>query len=166
MTTGNNWLPIDYLLITHWCHWYHRLVMSGFYWKNPFKMAARLIKPAFVVCDQINEVNSLYFRSISKLESTILFKITWGCHSLNVTKLPGWFILSNRFNRCKFENYIIWPQLCFRFEAVRVTDKNTTYVKCHQNAVVFALSSFQYIQLSIVFSRGAPYRKPFYKSGK
>ena len=27
-----NWLPIDYLLITHWfhwCHWCHRLVMSG-----------------------------------------------------------------------------------------------------------------------------------------
>jgi len=50
------------------------------------------------------------------------------------------------------------------FEAVHVTDKNGTYVKCHQNAVVFALSSFQYIQLSVVFSGGAPYRKPFYKS--
>ena len=24
-----NWLPIDYLLITHWFHWCHRLVMSG-----------------------------------------------------------------------------------------------------------------------------------------
>ena len=27
-----NWLPIDYLLITHWfhwCHWCHRLVMPG-----------------------------------------------------------------------------------------------------------------------------------------
>ena len=24
-----NWLPIDYLLITHWCHWCHRLVLSG-----------------------------------------------------------------------------------------------------------------------------------------
>ena len=27
-----NWLPIDYLLITHWlhwCHWHHRLVISG-----------------------------------------------------------------------------------------------------------------------------------------
>jgi len=50
------------------------------------------------------------------------------------------------------------------FEAVRITDKNSTYVKCHQNAVVFALSSFQYIQLSVVFSGRAPYRKPFYKS--
>lgn len=50
------------------------------------------------------------------------------------------------------------------FEPVRVTDKDTTYLKCHQNVVVFALSSFQYIQLSIVFSTGAPYRKPFYKS--
>ncbi|XP_078374483.1 polyamine-transporting ATPase 13A3-like isoform X2 [Oculina patagonica] len=50
------------------------------------------------------------------------------------------------------------------FEAVRVTDKNGTYVKCHQNAVLFALSSFQYIQLSVAFSGGAPYRKPFYKS--
>ena len=49
---------------------------------------------------------------------------------------------------------------------MRVTDKNSTYVKCHQNAVVFALSSFQYIQLSVVFSGGAPYRKPFYRSGK
>ncbi|KAJ7394646.1 hypothetical protein OS493_000466 [Desmophyllum pertusum] len=50
------------------------------------------------------------------------------------------------------------------FEAVHVTDKNGTYVKCHQNAVLFALSSFQYIQLSVAFSGGAPYRKPFYKS--
>ena len=24
-----NWLPIDYLLITHWFHWCHRLVMPG-----------------------------------------------------------------------------------------------------------------------------------------
>ena len=24
-------LPIDYLLIIHWCHWYHRLVTSGQY---------------------------------------------------------------------------------------------------------------------------------------
>ena len=27
-----NWMPTDYLLITHWfhgCHWCHRLVMSG-----------------------------------------------------------------------------------------------------------------------------------------
>ena len=24
-----NWLPIDYLLITHWFHWCHWLVMSG-----------------------------------------------------------------------------------------------------------------------------------------
>ncbi|XP_067049944.1 polyamine-transporting ATPase 13A3-like isoform X4 [Acropora muricata] len=51
------------------------------------------------------------------------------------------------------------------FEAVHVTNKNESYIECHQNAVVFALSSFQYIQLSIVFSGGAPYRKPFYKSG-
>ncbi|KAK2552730.1 Polyamine-transporting ATPase 13A3 [Acropora cervicornis] len=50
------------------------------------------------------------------------------------------------------------------FEAVHVTNKNEAYIECHQNAVVFALSSFQYIQLSIVFSGGAPYRKPFYKS--
>jgi len=49
---------------------------------------------------------------------------------------------------------------------VHVTDKNATYIKCHQNAVVFALSTFQYIQLSVAFSGGAPYRKPFYKSGK
>lgn len=52
-----------------------------------------------------------------------------------------------------------------RFSAVRVTEKNATYVKCHQNAVLFALSSFQYIHLAVVFSGGAPYRKPFYKSG-
>ncbi|RMX43708.1 hypothetical protein pdam_00006345 [Pocillopora damicornis] len=52
-----------------------------------------------------------------------------------------------------------------RFSAVHVTEKNATYVKCHQNAVLFALSSFQYIHLAVVFSGGAPYRKPFYKSG-
>ncbi|XP_022780127.1 probable cation-transporting ATPase 13A3 isoform X4 [Stylophora pistillata] len=51
------------------------------------------------------------------------------------------------------------------FSAVHVTDKNATYVKCHQNAVLFALSSFQYIHLAVVFSGGAPYRQPFYKSG-
>lgn len=50
------------------------------------------------------------------------------------------------------------------FEAVHVTNKNESYIKCHQNAVLFALSSFQYIHLSIVFSGGPPYRKPFYKS--
>ncbi|XP_058970502.2 polyamine-transporting ATPase 13A3 isoform X1 [Pocillopora verrucosa] len=51
------------------------------------------------------------------------------------------------------------------YSAVHVTEKNATYVKCHQNAVLFALSSFQYIHLAVVFSGGAPYRKPFYKSG-
>ena len=33
-----NWLPIDYLLITHWfhwCHWCHRLVMFGKINPNP-----------------------------------------------------------------------------------------------------------------------------------
>lgn len=50
------------------------------------------------------------------------------------------------------------------FEAVHVTNKNESYIKCHQNAVLFALSSFQYIHLSIVFSGGPPYRKPFYNS--
>ncbi|KAM7445100.1 hypothetical protein ABFA07_006360 [Porites harrisoni] len=50
------------------------------------------------------------------------------------------------------------------FEPVHITDKNTIYYKNQQSTVLFALSSFQYIQLSVVFSGGVPYRQPFYKN--
>ena len=53
----------------------------------------------------------------------------------------------------------------YRFEPVHITDKNTIYYKNQQSTVLFALSSFQYIQLSVVFSGGVPYRQPFYKNG-
>ena len=34
-----NWLPIDYLLTTHWFHWCPRLVTSGIWEINIFKLA-------------------------------------------------------------------------------------------------------------------------------
>ena len=60
---------------------------------------------------------------------------------------------------------IFCPILFYRFEPVHITDKNTIYYKNQQSTVLFALSSFQYIQLSVVFSGGVPYRQPFYKNG-
>lgn len=35
-------------------------------------------------------------------------------------------------------------------------------LECHDNYAVFAVSVFQYITLAVVFSKGAPFRKPLY----
>jgi hypothetical protein len=35
---------------------------------------------------------------------------------------------------------------------------------CHDNYAVFGIQVFQYIILTITFSKGSPYRKPFYKN--
>jgi len=35
---------------------------------------------------------------------------------------------------------------------------------CHDNYAVFAVSVFQFITLAVVFSKGAPYRKPIYSN--
>lgn len=40
-------------------------------------------------------------------------------------------------------------------------EKKRSYA-CHSNYVVFAVSMFQYITMAVVFSHGAPYRKPIY----
>ena len=58
-----NWMPTDYLLITHWfhgCHWCHRLVVSGhvsleWAFKKAFKK--KVISKVFaykLVIDQVN----------------------------------------------------------------------------------------------------------------
>jgi len=35
---------------------------------------------------------------------------------------------------------------------------------CHDNYAIFAIQVFQYITLVITFSKGEPYRKPFYEN--
>jgi cation-transporting ATPase 13A3/4/5 len=35
---------------------------------------------------------------------------------------------------------------------------------CHDNYAVFGIQVFQYITLTITFSKGSPYREPFYKN--
>jgi hypothetical protein len=35
---------------------------------------------------------------------------------------------------------------------------------CHDNYAVFGIQVFQYITLTITFSKGSPYRRPFYRN--
>jgi cation-transporting ATPase 13A3/4/5 len=43
------------------------------------------------------------------------------------------------------------------------SDESEDYA-CHDNYAVFAIQVFQYITLTITFSKGSPYREPFYKN--
>ena len=57
--------------------------------------------------------------------------------------------------------------LIFCFYLPRYTPVNSTshvQITCHENVVLFSLSSFQYILLAVVFSQGAPYRVPVYRN--
>jgi len=41
-------------------------------------------------------------------------------------------------------------------------DEETEVILCWETTVIFILSSFQYLILATVFSKGRPFRKPFY----
>ena len=53
---------------------------------------------------------------------------------------------------------IVWQQYWYRPHVTADPDD----LASHDNYAVFASSVFQYITLSVVFSKGAPYRKPIY----
>lgn len=48
------------------------------------------------------------------------------------------------------------------FDGAHKPDKNS--VGCNENYAIFSISSFQYIILAIVFSKGAPYRKSIFSN--
>ena len=43
-----------------------------------------------------------------------------------------------------------------------VSDDESEVILCWETTVIFILSSFQYLILATVFSKGRPFRKPFY----
>ena len=49
-----------------------------------------------------------------------------------------------------------------RFEAFVPNDEDD--YACHEVSTLFTVSSFQYITLVIVFSKGAPYRKTIFSN--
>ena len=48
----------------------------------------------------------------------------------------------------------------FRF--VPFKDNEDDDYECHENAAVFLVSAYQYIILSVTFSKGAPFRKSIF----
>ena len=57
---------------------------------------------------------------------------------------------------------IVWQQYWYRPHVTPDPED----LASHDNYAVFASSVFQYITLSVVFSKGAPYRKPIYSNRK
>ncbi len=57
---------------------------------------------------------------------------------------------------------IVWQQFWYRPHITKDPDA----LASHDNYAIFASSVFQYITLAVVFSKGAPYRKPLYSNRK
>lgn len=47
-----------------------------------------------------------------------------------------------------------------------VDDADDDDYVCHDNYALYILQLFQYVTLVIIFSKGAPYRRPFYKNSE
>lgn len=45
-------------------------------------------------------------------------------------------------------------------------DDENERVLCWENTVLFLVSCYQYLILGVVYSKGLPYRQPFYTNGK
>ena len=58
---------------------------------------------------------------------------------------------------------ITWSQPWYKHNGSALHHKK---LSCHDNVAIFAISSFQLITLALIFSKGAPYRKPIYSNCK
>nr|CAD7450212.1 unnamed protein product [Timema bartmani] len=94
--------------------------------------------------------------SLSEAESSVASPFT--SRDPNISCVPivireGRAALSTSFGIFKFMLYPWYHP--FKYDSL------TSYA-CYENYAVFCVSLFQYITLAVVFSEGAPYRKPIY----
>lgn len=55
--------------------------------------------------------------------------------------------------------------VCFRYMKAEPSP-DADHTQTYETTVVFYVSSFQYIFMAFIFSKGPPYRKPIYTNGK